>query len=752
MKKLDIFLGILLSFSIVLAGGVNAFAAEMFSGEYVDFREMNSPDGSIYFDGKIPSFGIEIKNPENKTYDISMSYSVKNSDNEVVFESQPTAFKLNEKQKLIKGFKAEHDYENGIYEITVSLTGDFETINKKQTFSVAENNDRYSESMGLSTHFGKKTFEQVQKADGIISGGGFGWIRDEIYWNEVMSTSGCSVPEYAENYVNTLLANGNKILLTLGLTHSSYDSGKFPSSDEAVAAFAEYCGFMAEHFNGRIDTFEIFNEPDLYTKENGAAVTGSDYVKLVIAAYNAIIAKQPNATVVVGALTEAIGSEAFLYEMLLVNGIKECIDVFSFHPYADSGTYADEHIYKPNRNIVANIGLVKAALENAGLNDTPIWVTEYGTSSFTGDTGYTEGEQAINLVRASVLTKTEPQVKKTFIYNLKEKGKAEDNQQYNYGITSYSGMNAKPAFLALSYMNSIIGDAQFKSIAADSSVLTRDLTSVSFKNTNSEEQVFVLWGNQTASSSVEISVVADKTDADEAVFSEKVVHSYADGMTKIYDLYGNEISLVNGKFTVGEEPVYVVCRKDDLKIEENNNTVLISGYYAEPNEKITLIVRKENSVGKKLVYIDQTTADEFGKYSFTFDIKDGDVYKLYVYNSLAKLANAFGHNNYEFDIDYFVGDTELTDITQVKTGDVVKLNITAKDLNGLYDELSAFAVVYKNDGALGNVDMSKAEWVGDEAVMSAEIEIESVADIEAFKFLLWDENLVPQFNAAELMK
>lgn len=723
------------------------FVQAAFSEVDVDFKEINPPNGSIYFGEKDISYSLEIQNQESEAYEVSISYEIYNQNDEVVLKKESESFTLNANARVIKGFKIYNDFENGIYEIKVSLSGSFGVIEKNESFSVAAENNSLSDFSGFSTHFGKQFREHIDDSNSIISGGGFGWIRDEIYWSEVKTSSGYSVPEYAENYVNKVTSDGKKVLLILGFGHSDYDSGAFPTSDAAVEAYAEYCKFMAEHFKGKIDTFEIWNEPDLYTKADGSEVTGKDYAKLVIAAHNAITAVQPEATVVVGALTEAIGSEDFLREMLAVEGIEKCIDVLSVHPYANTGYYADENTYRPNRNILLNVNIVKKALDDAGLENIPVWITEYGTSSNSGSSGYTEEEQAINLVRASVLARTEPRVEKIFIYNLKEKGKDETALEDNFGVLEYSKMKAKPAFLALSYMNSVIGGAEFKSIEADTTILSRKLSKVSFENTNRDESIFVLWGNKTINSTAEINIVYDRDDtAAEAI--DNTIYSYKNGTTRVFDLYGNEINITDGKFTVGEAPVYVVCRKSNLRIEENNGNIKVAGLYANPNEKITVVVKKENSVGKKLFYINQTTADEYGNFSFTFDINDGDIYKLYIYNGIAKSENGFGNENYEFDIDYFVGSEELTDIEQVKSGDTVKLAVTAKDLNGLFEELAAIAVIYKNNGTMENVNISKSVWDGDEAVMSAEVKVKNADDIGALKFMLWDEKLSPEFDAA----
>ncbi len=727
-----------------------AYAAVVFSEDCVDLEEINPPNGSIYFGEKNIFYSLEMQNPENKAYNINLSFEVTGRNGETAFVSDTENFKLGAKSRLIKGLKIENEFENDIYEIKVSLRGDFGTIEKKESFSVAEENTRLSDFMGFSTHFGKQYREHIDDSDSIISNGGFGWIRDEIYWDDVETSSGKNVPAYADNYVDTAIADGKKVLLVLGLTHPSYDSGAFPTSDKAIAAYADYCGFMAEHFKGKIDTFEIWNEPDLYTKSDKSAVSGADYAKLVMAAHNAIIKAQPEATVVVGALSEAIGSEDFLREMLGVSGVGECIDVLSVHPYANTGYYSDENTYKPNRNILRNVNLVKNALGDAGLSDVPVWITEYGTSSNTSYYGYSEEEQAINLVRASVLTMTDSRIEKFFIYNLKEKGKDETAVEDNFGVLEYAKTKAKPAFLALSYMNKTLGDAKFSSFEAESVISSRVLSKASFKN-NKDEDIFVLWATKVNNSSATLNIAYDKNENEEAEITDYTLHSYKNGSVEVYDLYGNQINTEEGIITVDEAPIYIICRKNNLDIEEIDGKVKISGLYAKENSDITVVARKENSVAKEASYINQTKADAYGKFSFNLDLNDGDIYKLYIYDGNLIYKNSFGNENYDIDIDYFVNDLKLTSPDEIKTGDTVTVNMAVDDLENLGDSLMAMAIIYKNNGEMRTCDISKSEWTVDsKTVLSLEVKITDKSD--TLKFMLWDYNNTPEFDAVVLEK
>lgn len=755
MRKLSIYFMILAVLAASLSC-ITASAAGGFSSANVTMREQNPPDGSIYFGGDAPSYRLEMQNTDYNAYDIAMTYTVFDNGGNTVMTAQPESFTLNARSKVTKSIKIQGEYENGIYKVTVSLKGTFGIIEKEDKFSIASKNNKLSDYMGLSTHFGKTNNEQIAESDGIITGGGFGWARDEIYWDKVETSSGFSVPQFAEEYVDILTQNGIKILLTLGLTHPSYDSGKFPSSDPAVKAYAEYCGFIAKYFKGKIDTFEIFNEPDLYYNQDGSKVTGEQYAKLLKAAYTSIKEAQPDATVIAGALTEMIGSEPFLKSMLKVQNIGNYMDALSIHPYSNTGYYADECKEWINRNVLQNIQIAEKNLNACGLNDLPIWVSEFGSTSNNEDGhdnsyGYTKEEQAINLVRASVLTRTNARVKRTFIYNFMEKGASETEREDNFGIVEYSEMKAKPAFLALSHMNKMLSTAEFKSYNANSSIDARTLSTTRFESNNGDE-LFVLWANARNNTTGELKIVYDKEDNEQAEITDGVIHSYASGAVRIYDIYGNETNAVGGTVTIGAEPVYVVCEKGSIDIKENNNKLTVSGHCAHAGENVTILVRKENEIGHKIAFVDQTRSDESGEFSFVFDIDDDDIYNVYVYNGAVKLGDYLGKGNYEFEIDYTVNGQELTDISQIKTGDIVKMTVRAKTPNAMYENLTAIAAAYKTNGVLMSIGMTHPLWDDIGAVFTASVKIQDKEDLNILKFMLWNEDMQPEFDAAVLEK
>ena len=107
-----------------------------------------------------------------------------------------------------------------------------------------------------------------------------------------------------------------------------------PTTPEAVAAFARYCGFMARHFRGRVKYFEVWNEEngwffDDWAKGGNVSQVRA-YGRALKAAAQAIKQADPKAVVVFG----GTAGMTFDYPRLaLEEGAGPWVDVFAFHPY-----------------------------------------------------------------------------------------------------------------------------------------------------------------------------------------------------------------------------------------------------------------------------------------------------------------------------------------------------------------------------------------------------------------------------------
>ena len=94
----------------------------------------------------------------------------------------------------------------------------------------------------------------------LLAAAGIGIVRDEPGWSACEQRKGVyAVPEIYEGFVDALLARGIRMNLLLSYGNKLYDN---PVDAEA---FARLAAWSAEHFKGRIDRYEIWNEPQNFT-------------------------------------------------------------------------------------------------------------------------------------------------------------------------------------------------------------------------------------------------------------------------------------------------------------------------------------------------------------------------------------------------------------------------------------------------------------------------------------------------------
>jgi hypothetical protein len=235
------------------------------------------------------------------------------------------------------------------------------------------------------------------------------WIRLDVNWTGVESTRGVFRWNYVDRAVDAIQGRGMNVLMTLDYTPTWARKGSCQSSMFCPPAdpntFANFARKAAERYGPRgVHAYEIWNEPNL----NQWWVGGPDapaYVTLLKAAYPAIHAAQPGATVVTGGLapngdlasnpTNPVAPVNFLKAMYAA-GAAGYFDAFGLHPYPPM----------PNRPLSGKIGwnpLLQTSLEHDimslhGDGHKKIWGTEYGAPTGQDRMSVSEATQAEYIV------------------------------------------------------------------------------------------------------------------------------------------------------------------------------------------------------------------------------------------------------------------------------------------------------------------------------------------------------------------
>ncbi len=153
------------------------------------------------------------------------------------------------------------------------------------------------------------------------------------------------------------------------LTSGKWGGTRFVDAEGCLEEWKAYIRATVTHFKGRVDYWEIINEPDhpnfLVSKDKNK---GRGYGKLMKAGYEAVKEANPNAKVLFGGL--CANDAEFLSEALKVVG--ENYDIMNFH------TYPAPH--PPEKNILKKLNVLRDVMKKCGV-ERPVWLTEIGSTT-----------------------------------------------------------------------------------------------------------------------------------------------------------------------------------------------------------------------------------------------------------------------------------------------------------------------------------------------------------------------------------
>ncbi len=313
-------------------------------------------------------------------------------------------------------------------------------------FAVEAKGDIVKQAFGMNIHLRQRVLESDwDTAMNAATDAGVQWGREEFLWDVIEPIDGiytwgaydAVVDEYEEHGISMLG------LLTYSSSWASSNAGSEdsefypPDSD----AWADYVESVATRYAGRVNHWEIWNEPNHDGFWKG---TRDEYVELLSTAAGIIHAVNPDAKVVLGGLS---GSDTDFLEYVLDFDVG--VDIVAIHPYRVVGenfNYAPESTTDGLNTLATDLYNVKATLAATNHDGIPIWLTEVGWT--TGDDGVSEETQARYLMRLYSIALSVSQVKKVFWYALNDTSSNEAYNESQFGILedTYSEKTAAAAY------------------------------------------------------------------------------------------------------------------------------------------------------------------------------------------------------------------------------------------------------------------------------------------------------------------
>lgn len=311
---------------------------------------------------------------------------------------------------------------------------------------------------------------------------GFTWFRQQIHWRDIEDRSGQFFWAELDNIVADVSANGMLLMLNITRSPSWHTANGSDGLPQDPAALARFTGALAERYKGRVHAILIWNEQNL-AYENGGQITAADpghFVEIMAASYSAIKAVDPSIIVVAGAPAStatndpgvAMDTLSYLRAMYRYKDgmIRDYFDVQALHPGGSANPPETLYPESPSQAqgwtddasfYFRHVENQRRVMEEAGMGNHQVWITEYGWATQNNSPGYEFGNQisyetqrdyivgAIKYTYANY-----PWVSNMFLWNLnftvlqRESGRDPLHEQGSFSIVN-ADWTPRPAFYGI---------------------------------------------------------------------------------------------------------------------------------------------------------------------------------------------------------------------------------------------------------------------------------------------------------------
>lgn len=390
---------------------------------------------------------------------------------------------------------------------------------------------------------------------------GVQWSREEMSWAnlEPYQKGDYNWAAY-DPWINELVSRGIHVVGDIQTT-PSWASGVSTSQGDWYwhvpnnpQDFVDFAAAAAQHYAGKIDTWEIWNEEDVESTFlcnapgcNRAAV----YAQMLAGSYAAIKKVNPAATVLIGGLSihdVHDGGMAFLDQVVAASSGKLNFDVLSIHPYMPDRPPESTDPNTVVQNFPYRLDMSYKWLQQHGAPNKQIWVTEDGYSTCACDNralGVSEAEQARRLVRLNVLAMAAPNVTQFDYFQLKDKFNSAPGDMFGNMAIMRNDLSHKPAYDTYKTLTGIMAGATYVGqgplMHAVQNRWQPQYDVYHYKFTNGGRDIDVIW-----------KIGSPQT----------VTLPLSQAGVKVVDDYGKEVSAPVNKgvvtLTISEDPLYVI--------------------------------------------------------------------------------------------------------------------------------------------------------------------------------------------------
>ncbi|MBL8147093.1 MAG: cellulase family glycosylhydrolase [Anaerolineae bacterium] len=249
--------------------------------------------------------------------------------------------------------------------------------------------------------FGVNTFleqevepEKREQIVRMIADAGFDWIRQQFVWEDIEihgrgdftdrrnDPNGVDAWAKYDQIVDLADQYGLSVLGRLDNppAWAQTTPGNFaPPAD--VQDFVNFAAATAERYKGRITTWQVWNEPNIYPEWGEQAVNPEAYTELLCRTYDALKAVDPNITVLSGALSPTVAltgrdlSDLIFLQRMYDAGAGACFDALAVQGYGFFSGPTD-HRLRPFTLNFSRPQYLRDAMVANGDAAKSVWITE----------------------------------------------------------------------------------------------------------------------------------------------------------------------------------------------------------------------------------------------------------------------------------------------------------------------------------------------------------------------------------------
>ncbi len=318
----------------------------------------------------------------------------------------------------------------------------------------------------------------VKQAWPVLAGLGVKWARVQTGWAKTEKISGEYNFAWLDEIVDNLIKHGVQPWLSISYGNPVYTknmnvsvpgvSANYQGCNEHGVGFPpihtpeerqgwqNYVRALARHFRGRVDHYEVWNEPDLLSFWK-CQPKAADYVELVRLTAEPLQRAHPGAKLIGGAIAwgMTVWSLKWLEDCMRA-GLHELVDIVSYHGYKSV----------PERHSAQEIDAFRQIITRYNPS-LPYWQGEAGIQSKVPDGGnsgalatmkLSEDIQARMLLRRTMLELHNGASMSSYFHLADFANYAGDTRTYHYGLLRLEDGSPKPAFYALQTLCTLLCD------------------------------------------------------------------------------------------------------------------------------------------------------------------------------------------------------------------------------------------------------------------------------------------------------